>query len=444
MSAPAARLCEYCQGAFKPAPTDFPDFKVLLPTEAVNTIRERLWCRLCTIVHAKFRPHQYTGMACVRFTLLDYPIGLKLRLELKRHLVEEKCPLETDLALFASESTGDLVWAPSIPDTTESEGSRQFLSDQLQNCFENHQKCRSITPASEKSGDQNPTRLLWVTGPESEKVYLRDGSSLQETSQQRQLNGQSTIHYATLSHCWGDLVLPLLTQATVEALMRGISISDLPKTFRDAIQMTRTVGLEHLWIYSLCIFQDDPQDWGHEAQRMRAVYCNAVCNTAASGTKNSAEGLYFAHAQAADCAFWADVSWAPSTVKQTIQAKRYLVFTAPQWKDSVEMALLNQRGWVMQERVLSKRVISFTQHQLFWECIELRASETFPKGVPDITQSWWMYDKVGLKQRIFTDGRDSDEASRDDKLALSEIHQSPRLSSTTPQQHHILAAVHVS
>jgi hypothetical protein len=44
---------------------------------------------------------------------------------------------------------------------------------------------------------------------------------------------------------------------------------------------------------------------------------------------------------------------------------------------------LGKRGWVLQERLLSPRVLSFGREQLFWECGELGdACEAFPCGVP--------------------------------------------------------------
>ncbi|KAK4501730.1 hypothetical protein PRZ48_007539 [Zasmidium cellare] len=44
------------------------------------------------------------------------------------------------------------------------------------------------------------------------------------------------------------------------------------------------------------------------------------------------------------------------------------------------MAPLNLRGWVLQERILSKRILHFGKTQMLWECRELQAAETFPNG----------------------------------------------------------------
>ena len=47
-----------------------------------------------------------------------------------------------------------------------------------------------------------------------------------------------------------------------------------------------------------------------------------------------------------------------------------------EWADS------NQRGWVVQERILARRVVHHSRSELFWECRELSASESYPDGLP--------------------------------------------------------------
>ncbi|KAL1863144.1 hypothetical protein Daus18300_008137 [Diaporthe australafricana] len=42
---------------------------------------------------------------------------------------------------------------------------------------------------------------------------------------------------------------------------------------------------------------------------------------------------------------------------------------------------LDKRGWVFQERILSPRIVHFTQDQVFWECRSFKASEVLPQGV---------------------------------------------------------------
>ncbi|KAF5716833.1 het-domain-containing protein [Fusarium mundagurra] len=68
--------------------------------------------------------------------------------------------------------------------------------------------------------------------------------------------------------------------ATVGALMPQhiMDVDKLPKTYKAykaAIKITRHLGLRYLWIDSLCICQDDPEDWARESASMRQVYAGA-------------------------------------------------------------------------------------------------------------------------------------------------------------------------
>jgi hypothetical protein len=53
--------------------------------------------------------------------------------------------------------------------------------------------------------------------------------------------------------------------------LQHIPFDALPTTYRDAIVFTRGLGMQWLWIDSLCIIQDDLTDWQHEASKMSEV-----------------------------------------------------------------------------------------------------------------------------------------------------------------------------
>jgi hypothetical protein len=66
--------------------------------------------------------------------------------------------------------------------------------------------------------------------------------------------------------------------------------------------------------------------------------------------------------------------------------------SAEEWLTCVGKGILqsplNQRAWVIQERLLSPRILHFGENQLFWECSEREAWETFPDGTPTNAQSF--------------------------------------------------------
>ena len=63
------------------------------------------------------------------------------------------------------------------------------------------------------------------------------------------------------------------------------------------------------------------------------------------------------------------------------------------WRNEVTNAPLNNRGWVFQERALAPRVVNFCSSQVFWECKEHEACESFPDGLPPTLRD-------GYKKRI--------------------------------------------
>jgi hypothetical protein len=50
------------------------------------------------------------------------------------------------------------------------------------------------------------------------------------------------------------------TKETISQYQFGIKTSDLGQTLQDAVRVTLSLGLRFLWVDSLCIIQDDPQD----------------------------------------------------------------------------------------------------------------------------------------------------------------------------------------
>ena len=88
------------------------------------------------------------------------------------------------------------------------------------------------------------------------------------------------IQYMALSHCWGTALgahIPRTTRATLIAREAGIRWEELSKTFQDAIKIAQGLGLRYIWIDSLCIVQDDPDDFEIECAQMGMVYSKAYC-----------------------------------------------------------------------------------------------------------------------------------------------------------------------
>jgi Heterokaryon incompatibility protein (HET) len=154
------------------------------------------------------------------------------------------------------------------------DGAIEWLQQQLENCVTSHQGCKNTLEISKI----RPTRLIDVGADQA-------GSQICLI----QTDGISSP-YIALSHRWGTTWHLTTTKSNISEMQQGIRLQDLPRTFSDAVSITRKFGIRYLWIDSLCIVQDDPKDWEIEASRMAGVYSGSYITIAAISSKDSNSG----------------------------------------------------------------------------------------------------------------------------------------------------------
>lgn len=268
--------------------------------------------------------------------------------------------LLTEVADSVENGEGD---GSSLPPTTNSPQTLCLAEQWITNCQNKHRKCNA-------AGDGNwyPTRLL-DSGPLSSRFST---VSLVETAQ-TQLTGP----YMTLSHRWGSGNYYKLTTSTRDQLLLGLPSSALPQTFQDAFFVARRLGIRYLWIDALCIIQhgDKQRDWQNEVTLMHKVYMNSHCNISAAHVPDSTHSMFSSRNLPL---------LQPQIVNVYLDGQEglHLLLDAEQWHREVQSAPLNSRSWVLQERLLAPRILHFGDGQLFWECHEMDASETWPTGLP--------------------------------------------------------------
>jgi hypothetical protein len=88
--------------------------------------------------------------------------------------------------------------------------------------------------------------------------------------------------------------VPLRTTSNTLHYFRdtGIPWETLQTTFKDEINMTQLLGIKYVWIGSLCIIQDGPQDRRAERSKMADIYAGAYVTLAATCASKSDEGFY--------------------------------------------------------------------------------------------------------------------------------------------------------
>jgi hypothetical protein len=244
----------------------------------------------------------------------------------------------------------------------------------FQDCTQNHPEC-----SASNSDFWLPTRLIDLGLPTCQM-----NPKIIETHSHAALNGQDRgIKYATLSHCWGHVQPLRLLTSNIERLKNGIPLRSVPKTFSDAVRVTKSLGLRYLWIDSLCILQDSHEDWLRESVSMGDVYGRSHCGIAATGAFDGSQGLFLPHSPTTDTTITFTCHWDGMPELQCVVIDPLNV-----WRKGFEKLPLNRRGWVMQERILAPRVLHFTSNEIFWECRRHAASGKYPMKLPDLLQQY--------------------------------------------------------
>jgi hypothetical protein len=156
------------------------------------------------------------------------------------------------------------------------------------------------------------------------------------------------------------------------------SVDVLPRTFRDAIEVALRFGAKLLWIDSLCILQDDADDWRTESSTMQQVYKNSHLSISALGAEDDDAGLFFDRDPAQ---VGVTVVHLKSSKNGDLRPYRFELEKGWAWRLSWSPEPIISRGWVVQERLLPARVLHFGSKQVFWECREQNACEIHPKTV---------------------------------------------------------------
>lgn len=228
----------------------------------------------------------------------------------------------------------------------------------LQHCVDDHKGCASNTNV------RLPTRLVRIR---------RDPFTHLTTIKLVETNN-SFGRYACLSHCWGpqgSSSLLRTTSANYKAHLNTIPIQSLPRTFQHALITTRRLGLDLIWIDSLCIIQGDEADWTREAACMGSYYSSGYVTISASWSHGPSGGCF----NISEPEFIGRRLRIPDSFS-SLSVRRVL--------DHGSRWPLLHRGWVFQERMLSPRVLHFSLREIVWECLTCTACEC---GMSDALQA---------------------------------------------------------
>ncbi|KAL5382889.1 hypothetical protein PMIN02_009787 [Paraphaeosphaeria minitans] len=242
----------------------------------------------------------------------------------------------------------------------------------IRQCKGNHSLCR------DRNGDFTPHRLLdlSVANP-SKAICLRELGADANAEQAAQ-------EYFALSYRWGiGRGMLQTTSKTLNAYKKNIAWDTLPRAFQEVILFTKSLGVRFLWIDSLCVVQDDPSDKIRASLELKDVYGNASLTIASTSAAEPTKGLFAPQMQTFKVQA-NDSKGSLSKVYVREQPSHYSFKKASDvgspmnnWellsdasKEANARTPLLLRAWAYAERLLSPRVLHFTDSEMLLECRE--------------------------------------------------------------------------
>ncbi|KAF5235686.1 hypothetical protein FAUST_6917 [Fusarium austroamericanum] len=186
------------------------------------------------------------------------------------------------------------------------------------------------------------------------------------------------VPYIALSHRWSHETPTLLTS-------NYYNYSDcqpdsiLPQSYQDVVSICRHMGIQYLWIDSLCIIQDDGGfEFRQEAPLMMDIYQYAFLTLTICWGFPGLSVFRKCRPRSIPRHKPAVSYHRPDSVSQTDGYVFVEHRDASDLQVDVDHAPLNNRAWVLQERCLSRRLLYLGNEQLYWECNGCTGSEVSP------------------------------------------------------------------
>ena len=174
------------------------------------------------------------------------------------------------------------------------------------------------------------------------------------------VDAPSDARYAALSYVWGGADQLTLVKDNYERLTQkeGLSVQygDITNTIQDAIKITRHLSLQYLWVDALCIKQDGGKEKDEQIEQMDKIYNSAVVTIVSTGSNANAEIPGLRQSSKTAHQFTCKVG--------DIE----FINSLPTLAQALSLSDWDQRGWTLQEKALSPRLLIFTEFQTYWHC----------------------------------------------------------------------------
>ncbi|KAG8214248.1 heterokaryon incompatibility protein-domain-containing protein [Butyriboletus roseoflavus] len=178
----------------------------------------------------------------------------------------------------------------------------------------------------------------------------------------------SHCRYVALSYVWGiaSAFRHLLENTRDLRKKNSLHSFPIPATIRDAITLVRAIGERYLWVDSLCIIQDDSKMQQAEMMRMGSIYSKALFTIIAAAGDHANRGLPGVEQGSREQV---------QKILKLADCELLTVIDIRNRSNRIDDTTWAERAWTFQERVLSSRVLVFSETQAYWNCRAASHSE---------------------------------------------------------------------
>jgi hypothetical protein len=275
--------------------------------------------------------------------------------------------------------------------------SRNMMKEWLHMCEQSHSRCQEL----QKEIERLPMKCEYLIDVQNMCVCPCN---------------EEPRRYFALSYVWGQVANLQLLEKNVDELGKPSALrscfESLPRVIQDAITITQELGEQFLWVDSICICQDDSVTKHLQIANMNRIYQSAVATLVAIHATDAASGL-------------PGVQPYEKPRTQHIERVHNMQMTTllPDVHDTP--SVYSTRAWTFQEEMFSRRLLYFSNDQVYFRCLKSTYSEDmheddpgFPYGrtgqlyglYPYTEFSWWQKTVTEYSTRFYYSEKDRYEA----------------------------------
>lgn len=189
------------------------------------------------------------------------------------------------------------------------------------------------------------------------------------------MQATSAVQYFALSYVWGAVEMSKTLRINYAARLQKDGLGGLlPRTIADAIALVRSLGGRFLWVDALCIVQDDEMRMQHDIKHMDIIFGKAFTTIVAMHGSSAEAGLPGVNSTSRPpqqiesmtvSGKSKDLDFDPDN---SLQETVHIVASPMPLHLALEASTVDTRGWVLQERLLSRRYLYFSHHCVYFQC----------------------------------------------------------------------------